>query len=127
MKGGEMFKTTHVKEDNSKKLAILWTSGDPEVAIKMVMMYAYNIQKAKKWDDMVFIIWGPSSKLAANNSKIQEYLKKMKNIGIRLEACKACSDSYGVSEKLSNLGIDVKYMGIPLTKYIQSGWKTITF
>lgn len=114
-------------QDNSNKLAILWTSADPEVAIKMVMMYAYNIQKAKQWDEICFIIWGPSSKLAANNKEIKAYLAKMKKEGIKLKACKACSDSYGVSDKLQEQGIEVKFMGMPLTNYLKSGWKTLTF
>jgi hypothetical protein len=40
--------------------------------------------------------------------------------GVVIEACKACSDSYGVSDQLSALGIDVKYMGTPLTEMLQS-------
>lgn len=39
----------------------------------------------------------------------------MINDGVVVETCKACSDSYGVSEALTALGIDVKYMGISLT------------
>lgn len=118
---------TATQEQNANKLAILWTSGDPDVAIKMVMMYAYNMKKAKQWDEMTFIIWGPSSKLAANYEPIQEYLKKMKAEGIKIEACQACADSYGVSDKLREQGIDVKFMGVPLTNYIKQGWKTMTF
>ncbi len=51
----------------------------------------------------------------------------MKDAGIVLEACKACSDSYGVSEKLEKLGVNVKYMGEPFTAYIKKGRKIITF
>ena len=64
---------------NSKdKLVLLWTSGDREVALKMV-------------------------------------------------ACKTCSDENGVSDKLINLGIDVKYMGQPLTVYLKEDVKLLTF
>jgi hypothetical protein len=35
-------KTDSKMKDNSNKLAVLWTSGDPEVAEKMGFMYTYN-------------------------------------------------------------------------------------
>ncbi|MDI3548860.1 MAG: hypothetical protein PWR10_2512 [Halanaerobiales bacterium] len=51
----------------------------------------------------------------------------MKNAGIKLTVCKACTDSYGASEKLAEIGIEVKYMGDPLTEMLKEGWTTITF
>jgi hypothetical protein len=52
----------------------------------------------------------------------------MKEAGVALFACKACADIYGVSDKLSSLGINVKYMGVPLTQYLKNKeWMTITF
>ena len=33
------------QEEASNQLLIVWTSSDPEVAHKMVFMYAYNAQK----------------------------------------------------------------------------------
>ena len=106
---------------------VVWTSGDREVALKMVFMYTFNAKKHGWWDDITFIVWGPSEKLLAEDVELQDYLKKMFDVGIRVEACKACSDMYGVSESLSDLGVDVKYMGVPLTEYIKEGLKVITF
>lgn len=119
-------KDSTVIQDN-EKLVVLWTSGDLEVAKKMVYMYTYNAKKYGWWKDITFIIWGPSSKLLAENQELQGYLKKMKEAGIKLEACKACADMYGVSEKLTELGVDVKYMGTVLTDYIKSERHVITF
>ena len=42
--------------------------------------------------------------------ELTEELEKLRREGVILEACKACSDSYGVSEKLEDLGIEVKYL-----------------
>ena len=44
-----------------------------------------------------------------------------------LQACKWCTDQYKVSDTLDSLGVDVKYMGEPLTEYIKSGYKVLTF
>jgi hypothetical protein len=46
--------------------------------------------------------------------------------GVNVEACKACSDNFGVSEKLIQLGVNVKYMDEALTEYIKSNEKLIT-
>ena len=68
-------KTENLKADQDK-LVVLWTSGDKEVAIKMVYMYTYNAKKNGWWNDITFIIWGPSSKLLAEDQELQDYLKK---------------------------------------------------
>ena len=109
------------------KLLVVWTSGDRDVALKMVYMYTFNAKKNGWWDEIRFLVWGPSSKLLSEDKELQDYVKKMKEEGVELLACKACADSYGVSEKLESLGIEVKYTGVPLTEMLKSGWTTITF
>jgi hypothetical protein len=119
--------TENTINKDSEKLVVVWTSGDIDVAIKMVYMYTYNAKKNGWWKDVTFIIWGPSSKLLAENQELQDNLKKMKDEGIVLEACKACADMYGITDKLNELGIDVKYMGVALTDYLKSERHVITF
>ncbi len=51
----------------------------------------------------------------------------MKEAGISLNAFKACADMYGVSAKLTEAGVDVKYMGNNLTAMLMSGWTSMTF
>lgn len=122
--------TASVKQDTvspSSKLAVLWTSGDRDVALKMVFMYTYNTKANGWWDTIHLIVWGPSSKLLSQDTELQEYVKKMMSVGVEVVACKACADSYGVSDKLESLGVVVKYMGEPLTKMLKSDWKVMTF
>jgi hypothetical protein len=73
------------------------------------------------------VVWGPSSKLLAGDLELQEGIRQMKEAGVELLACKACSDMYGVSDKLAALGVDVKYMGVPVTDMLKSGWTSLTF
>jgi len=114
-------------ENQSDTLCILWTSDDPDVAIKMVFMYAIAAKQNKWFDEVELIIWGPSSKLTSENKEIQDYIAIMQKNGIKIEACRACADSYGVTDKLKSLGIDVKYMGQPLTEILKSDKKLMTF
>jgi len=109
------------------KLVVVWTSGDREVALKMVYMYTYNAKKNGWWDNIRLIVWGPSSKLLSEDKELQDYTQKMKEVGVEVFACKACADMYGVSEKLEELGLEVKYIGEDLTEMLQGGWAHLTF
>jgi len=113
--------------DTKDTLVVLWTSGDREVALKMVFMYSLNAKLKGWWEKVIFIVWGPSAKLLAEDSELQEHIRKMEEAGIVLEACKKCSDMYGVSGELERMHLDVKYMGEPLTAYLKEGKRVITF
>jgi hypothetical protein len=108
------------------KLAIIWTSGDREVALKMVFMYTFNAKKYGWWDDITLVVWGPSAKLLVEDQELQEYIHRIDSAGVTLKACKGCSDLYGVSEDLEALGIEVKYMG-EITDYMKEGRHVLTF
>ena len=109
------------------RLAVLWTSGDPEVATKVAFMYTLNAKRQGWFDEVTLIVWGPSSKLLSENAELQGAVAEMAGAGVEIVACKACADSYGVSEVLGGLGVDVKYMGQPLTEMLKGDWKVITF
>ena len=111
---------------DDEKLVILWTSGDRDVALKMVFMYAYNAPKYEWWKDVTLIVWGPSAKLLSEDEELQEYVRNMAGEGIHLKACKACADMYAVSDKLTELGVEVKYMGGELTEYIKGKQHVLT-
>jgi len=113
-------------ENNNNNLAVLWTSGDPEVAEKMAFMYTYNAKKQGWFNEVVLIVWGPSAKLLSENKMLQDDIKKMQEAGIKVEACMACARMYEVDGKLQELGIDVKGMGVPLSNYLKEGWKTLS-
>ena len=109
-------------------LVVLWSSGDREVATNMVFMYTLNAKRRGWWNDVTLIVWGPSAKLLTEDSGLQERIEEMRQAGVGLLACKACSDSYGVSESLEKLGIKVTYMGEPFTQILKDEYKkVITF
>lgn len=110
----------------SEKLVVLWTSGDREVALKMVFMYTYNAQANAWWDDITLVVWGPSAKLLSEDKELQDYMSRIMDAGVTVKACKGCSDQYGVSDKLEELGITVLYIGKELTDYLKEGRKIMT-
>ena len=109
--------TTEVLDKD--KLVVVWTSGDREVALKMVFMYTYNAKKYGWWDDITLLVWGPSSKLLSEDEELQDYVKKMLDEGIEVLACKACADMYEVANELEKIGVTVRYTGEDLTNFIK--------
>ncbi len=53
-----------IMEDKTEKLAVLWVSGDRDVAEKSCLMYTHAAKKNGWFDEVVLIVWGSSSKLA---------------------------------------------------------------
>lgn len=110
----------------NKKLLILWSSGDIEVAKKMVLLYSSVILPRDYWDEAHLMIWGPSAKLLAENKELQTMVKDVAKTGVALSTCVVCSDDYGVTETLESLGISATHTGELLTHALQNDWKVIT-
>lgn len=114
------------KVDNNT-LAVIWSSSNPDVAHSTVFMYTLNAKCREWWDSVHLIIWGPSAALVAENQSIQEKVRELISAGVSVCACKRNSDDYGVSDKLTTLGINVKHMGEPVTEMMKNGARIITF
>ena len=122
-----------VKANNSdesagkNKLAVVWTSGDSEVAHNVCLMYAHAAKNAKWFDEVTLIVWGPSSRLLAGDTELQAKIKSMMASGVKVQACIVCANMYGVTNDLRALGIEVKGMGQPLSDLLKTDWKVLTF
>lgn len=112
---------------DQNRLCAVWSSADPDVAMNMVFMYTKNSMLKGWWPQVRLVIWGPSAKLICEDRNLQKELSEVKKAGVELLACKACADRYGVSDQLGELGVDVIYMGAPLTEMLKTGWNVLTF
>jgi len=108
------------------KLNILWTNDNPITAEHMVMMYSKNAMLQRWWKDITVIIWGATAKLIAEDSNIQKLIKDAQKAGVEFVACLACASNLGTVDKLTDLGIDLKYMGVDLTNIIKEQQHLIT-
>ena len=59
--------------------------------------------------------------------EIKERIKELKELGVEIEVCLWCSDSYNVTAKYEEIDIKPIYMGEPLTKYLKENIKVLTF
>ncbi|MCF7886034.1 MAG: DsrE family protein [Candidatus Marinimicrobia bacterium] len=117
----------HENYNKSDSLVILWTSKDPEVFKKVVFVYGLNSSKQGWWDNVELIIWGPSTNLLVESTELQEKVIQMKKNGVTLTSCKWCAEQYSATEQLEELGVEVKYMGKPLTNYLKAGREVLVF
>lgn len=109
-----------------EKINILWTTDNKDTIFNMLAMYAINSKKRGWWKEVNIILWGASVKLVGNDTQVQTEVLEMLQNGITLEACKDCCDNFNVTDILLKLGVNVRYMGEPMTKYIKANEKLIT-
>ena len=114
-------------EAASENLAVVWTSADPDVAHRMTLMYTHAAKTQEWFDEVTLIVWGPSQRLLAADKDIQEKFAEMADDGVVLQACIVCAESYGLTERLEELELEVKGMGAPLSGHIKSDTHVITF
>jgi hypothetical protein len=110
-----------------KKLNVLWTTAEKDVAIRMIFIYLMDAKGMGWFDEIDLIIWGPSAKLVAQDKQVQKELDFLMQSGINVIACEGCTQAYKVTDQLRALGINVKFMGEPLTSILHSDEKLITF
>ena len=101
------------------KLMVVWTSGDPDVADKVCLMYTHAAKAYGWFNEVTLVVWGPSQRLLIGDPSIQTKIKAMQDDGIVVQACSACAKKLELVGPLEDLGIDVKGMGVPLTEALK--------
>jgi len=110
-----------------KKLHVVWSTGEKDIAMRMIFVYLMDAKSMGWWDEINLVIWGPSAKLLATDKDVQAELDFVQQSGISVQACRGCTEAYKVTSIIRSLGIEVKYMGEVLTQYLQGEGRVITF
>lgn len=105
---------------------IIWTSADKDIAKNFAFMYALNSKLKHWWREVHLIVWGPSARLLAEDAELQESIATLMAGGVHVSACRRCAENYEVADQLEALGLEVIYMGEPLTKILKAGERVIT-
>ncbi len=108
-----------MNEMKNNQLVIVWLSVDKQAAIDMALLYARDSLLNNWWDQVELILWGPSVESAAQSEAVQQELALLQNLGVKIGVCLACAVRYGVSQKLSDLGFEVRGMGEHLTELLK--------
>ncbi len=106
-------------EEPTGKLMVVWTSGDPDVADKVCLMYTHAAKAYGWFAEVTLVVWGPSQRLLAGDPTLQAKVEAMQKDGVVVEACIACARKLELVEELEALDIDVKGMGVPLSEALK--------
>lgn len=109
------------------KIFMILSSADVVVHEELSFKYAFNAMKHKWMEEVRVILWGPTEQMAADSEDFAEQVRILIASGVEVIACKACSDGFGVSEKLEEIGINVQYVGTLVTEMLKEGWYQLTF
>jgi hypothetical protein len=105
----------------SGKICIVVASSDRRV-IKTALQYARRTVTEKFMKDTKVFLFGPSEEIIAHDTELQDFLKRYIDVGREVLACRWCSDDYGVSDRLTELGIKVEYIGVFVSQAIREGY-----
>ena len=111
----------------ANKVFVILSSGDREVALEVGLVYPLNAAIKKWMDEVKVIIFGPSEKLAACDTEVQEKLKELQGAGVEVMACKWCADRMNITAPLEKTGIKVVYVGSIISQLLKDGWAPLTF
>ncbi len=85
-------------------------------------MYALNALKHGWMEEVKIILFGPAQDLLLEDVELQELLKEYQEIEDAAVACKFISDRDEKNEQLSEIGIQVEYVGEMISNYIHEGY-----
>lgn len=109
----------------SSNVLIVLSTGEKEKALTG-LLYAVNAQKNKWLEDVKVIFFGPFEKLVCEDDEVVDAASQLLEYQTPV-ACKFLSDQDGVSDKLSELGFDVQYVGSMISDYIKKGYTPMVF
>lgn len=110
----------------SEKLAVILTSADHKV-LEMGLVYAKNVISHQWMTDTKVYIFGASEVTIATDPELRQHVKDILDLGTVPQACKWCSDKYRVSDLLAELGVEVEYIGEPVSEAIKAGYTPMTW
>jgi hypothetical protein len=111
----------------ANKVFIILTSGDREVALECGLVYPFHAAANKWMDEVKVVIFGPSERIAAYDTEVQDRIKEIQKLGVEILACKWCADRMGITDILEKAGIKVEYVGPIISQLLRDGWAPLTF
>ena len=103
------------------RVMIVISSGEREKAWTG-LLYANWAAGSGYMDAAKIFLWGPAAELVTRDRELQAMVKEIINLGKTIYVCKACSDKYGISKELENMGCRVEYVGPVSTEFIRQGY-----
>lgn len=85
-------------------------------------MYALNAMKHGWLEDVKLVLFGPAEQLFLEDPDFQDLVRQFMELAKTPLACRYLSDREGTSERLRDLGLDVQFVGAPISEAIREGY-----
>ncbi|MBE0567918.1 MAG: hypothetical protein IH621_18335 [Krumholzibacteria bacterium] len=85
-------------------------------------MYALNAMKHGWLADVKLVLFGPAELLFLDDPEFQDLVIQFMHVAKTPLACRYLSDRQGSSERLRDLGLDVQFVGAPISEAIREGY-----
>ncbi|HPF70881.1 MAG TPA: hypothetical protein PLQ13_09440 [Candidatus Krumholzibacteria bacterium] len=85
-------------------------------------MYALNALKHGWMEDVKLVLFGPAENLYLQDEDLQDLVRQFSALADQPLACRFLSDRDGISDQLGALGLNVRYVGAPISDAIRSGY-----
>ena len=85
-------------------------------------MYALNAMKHGWLEDVKLVLFGPAETLFLEDVEFQDLVRQYMDLAKTPLACKFLSDRDGSSGRLRDLGLDVQFVGAPISEAIREGY-----
>lgn len=85
-------------------------------------MYALNAMKYGWLEDVKLVLFGPAEHLFLEDVEFQDLVRQYMDLAKTPLACKFLSDKEDSSERLRDLGLDVQFVGAPISEAIREGY-----
>ena len=85
-------------------------------------MYALNAMKHGWLEDVKLVLFGPAENLFLEDEDFQDLVRQFMDVAKTPLACRFLSDRDGTSERLGDLGLDVQFVGAPISEAIREGY-----
>jgi hypothetical protein len=102
------------------KLLVIIATGDRDKALTG-LMYAKNAVKRGWLGDVKVVFFGPSERLMCSDPEVANAAIEVARLG-ESYACKAISDRETISDRISEMGVRVEYVGSIISEYIKEGY-----
>lgn len=109
----------------ASKVLIVLSTEEKEKALTG-LLYATNAIRNQWLDDVRVFFFGPFEKLLAEDPEVQEWATQLVSYQQPV-ACKFVADNHNVSDQLASLGVDVQYIGQPISDAIRDGYVPMVF
>ncbi|MCL4342039.1 MAG: DsrE family protein [Candidatus Thermoplasmatota archaeon] len=113
---------------SDKALIIISSGSEAEGKAVSGMLLALNMKKYKLLSDVKLIFFGPSEKaIAEGNREFMDVITQLQEAGIIPVACSRIADRDKLTEKITELKIELSPVGPIIASCMKEGYQVLSF